>query len=84
MKVKSILKNVQHFFLPIAVVLIFASFLFPKNPLLQFQLLMIAVFCYIGLTLTHHYLDKSLTLQTFIEYILIALLALMVLAGILI
>lgn len=57
------------------------SFLFHNQSLIQMQILGLSIFGYIIFALTHHYLDKSLTFQTTIEYILIALLLLVMIAS---
>ncbi len=57
---------------------------FQNMPLVQFQILVALSILYLGWALTHHNLDKSLTLEIIIEYVLTALLAMVILYGILI
>lgn len=50
---------------------------------IQLRVLIIAVLAYLIWALIHHYRDKSLTLSIFIEYLLTAALALILLMGVL-
>lgn len=50
----------------------------------QFQVLVTASIVYICTAILHHFQDKSLTMEIIIEYILIAVLALLLLQGLLI
>ena len=52
--------------------------------LVQFQILVMLSVLYLGWALLHHNLDKSLTLEIIIEYVLTALLAMVILYGVLI
>ena len=63
--------------------LILLSFLFPRTNNLQLEISLLAVLIYISFTLVHHYLDKTLTFETTIEYILFATLALILAVGVL-
>lgn len=63
---------------------IFGVIRFQDMPLMQFQILVILSILYLGWALLHHNLDKSLTLEIIIEYVLTALLAMVILYGILV
>lgn len=52
-------------------------------PSVQFLILATLILFYLGWALTFHYMDKSLKLEVVLEYILTALLALVVLYGVL-
>lgn len=52
-------------------------------PLLQIRTLIVAVVAYLIWAAVHHKLDKSLTLEVYIEYLLTAVLALILLMGVL-
>lgn len=52
-----------------------------NNPALQMMILTILSINYVAWALTHHFLEKSLTTEIVIEYVLIASLGLVVLAS---
>ncbi len=52
-------------------------------PLLQFSTLIVAAAAYLIWAAIHHKLDKSLTLEVYLEYLLTAILALILLMGVL-
>ena len=52
-------------------------------PQVQFLVMTIMIMFYLLWALAHHFIDKSLTLEIVIEYVLTALLALIILYGIL-
>ena len=53
-------------------------------PQMQFLVVLVLVFFYLTWAITYHLLDKSLTLEVMLEYILTALLALVVAYGVLV
>lgn len=53
------------------------------SPSVQFEVLALLVLFYLSWALLYHFLDKSLKLEVMIEYILTALLALVILYGVL-
>ncbi len=55
-----------------------------SQPQAQFSVLLALVLLYLAWALIHHILDKSLTLEVSLEYILTALLALIFFYGVLI
>lgn len=63
-------------------IFILAFILFRFSPGLQFQILILAALVYFAVALLHHYRERTLTLEIIIEYILIAVLALLVLQGV--
>lgn len=52
-------------------------------PILQLRTLIIAVIAYLIWAALHHYFNKSLTMEVYIEYLLTAVLALILLIGVL-
>ena len=73
----------NHLFIPLVLGLLALIFLFRGNSLVQFELVVIGVMFYLVTALVHHHLDKSLTVEATLEYILIAVLVLIVLQGVL-
>lgn len=79
---KRLLKlNLLHLYLPISLGLLILSIFLGKEFKVQLEIAVIALMIYVSFSLTHHYLDKSLTFETTLEYILIAVLVLIILAG---
>lgn len=68
-------------FLAISLVLIGASFFFKDWSLFQYHIIFLAVAIYLISSIIHHFFDKSLTLEVGLEYVLIALLAILVVFG---
>lgn len=58
-------------------------FLFQHNSTIQLQIMSILSVIYLFWALVHHYLDKSLTVEIVVEYVLIASLVIVVLSSIL-
>lgn len=75
--------QLNHLFLPIALVILVLVILFHGQKIIQFELLIIAAMFYISTAFLHHYFDKSLTIETALEYILIAALTLIIFQGLL-
>lgn len=73
--------NILHLLLPVSLVLIILSFVLPHYSLIQLQLAMLAVILYVALSFIHHYFDKTLSLEVSLEYVLLATLALIMMAG---
>ncbi len=65
----------------IAIVLIVLSFIIPSQTAIQIQLSITFVLLYLTFSIIHHFLDKSLTLEVILDYILIAALVLIILSG---
>lgn len=70
---------VNYIFIPIAAAFLLLLFIFHDQPIMQFQLVIIFAFIYVTSALLHHYNNKSLTFEIIIEYILIAVLSLIIL-----
>lgn len=70
-------------FLPLCASFIVLSFLHPQNNIYQLKLAASAIIGYFALSYLHHYMDKSLTLRTYFEYILVGSLAFLVILGVL-
>lgn len=68
-------------FLIVSLVLIFLSFFFTERSYYQYEIIFIAVAVYLISSIIHHYFDKTLTLEVGLEYILIALLSVLVVFG---
>lgn len=73
---------ISAFLLPIAFVFIMLSFYFPRMIAVQLGLVVAFASLYIGASLMHHHKDKSLTPQIILEYILVATLIVVIMAGI--
>ncbi len=71
----------SYIFLATSVCLIIASFLFKQCSVYQYQIIFLAVVLYLASSLIHHYLDKSLTFEIGLEYILIGALAFLLVFG---
>lgn len=71
----------SHIFLLISLILIFLSFFYKGWSFYQYQIIFAAVAIYLISSIAHHYFDKSLTLEVGLEYILIALLSVLVVFG---
>ena len=76
-------KIFSRLFLALSAVGIILSFIYKNYALFKWQIVIGLVFLYITTSLIYHYFDKSLTFIVAIEYILIAVLSLIVLSGIL-
>ena len=76
-KVESLL----HVFLPVAIVFIWLSFIYKYDSFKLSILLVLAVLIYFVLAGIHHKLDKSLTKEAIIEYILLGSLAGLIVLG---
>lgn len=67
------------------IILTFMAFVgtlkFNYSPVIQFQILTILVLFYLSWALFYHHLDKSLTSEIMVEYLLIVLLATVILYG---
>lgn len=68
-------------FLIVSLVLIFLSFFYNERSYYQYEIIFIAVAVYLISSIAHHYFDKTLTLEVGLEYILIALLSVLVVFG---
>lgn len=73
--------NILHLLLPISLILIGVSFISPHYFVIQLQLAMLAVILYVAFSFIHHYFDKTLTVEVSLEYVLLATLALIMIAG---
>ena len=83
-KSKGLVINLQYLFIPIAIICICLMYLLRGSALLQFEVVVIAGLSYLSIALVHHHFSKSLTLELIIEYILIAILALVILQSLLV
>lgn len=70
-----------YIFFPITLALVSLVFYYKFNPLVQYNLMILTLITYLGLSLLYHKLDKSLTLQVLFEYILLGSLTIIVVLG---
>ncbi len=78
LKIKDLL---IYIFFPIALALVFLIFYYKYNPQVQYNLMILTLLTYLGLSLLYHKMDKSLTLQVVFEYILLGSLTVIVVLG---
>lgn len=76
-------KNSIYFFLFLSLVAALSIFRFSHSPLIQFQILTLLAIAYLSWALLHHLWDKTLSFEVMVEYVLTALLAVIILYGIL-
>ncbi len=82
MTLKKLLRfNFIHSYLFLSAVFLVLIFVFRNQPRLQFEIVVASAISYVSVALLHHHVDKSLTFETTIEYILIAVLAIIILQG---
>ncbi|KKQ67280.1 MAG: hypothetical protein US86_C0001G0207 [Candidatus Daviesbacteria bacterium GW2011_GWA2_38_24] len=83
--IKKFLKlDLMHLFLVFSIIAFAALLIFKQNTLLKINIVALTSIIYLSMALVHHYKDKTLTLEVIIEYVLIALLAIVVVSGFLI
>lgn len=75
--------DLTHVLAPLSVAAVVLLILFRGNSTAQFTLVAVSVSVYLIVVLIHHWFDKSLTFEVMVEYILIAVLILIILQGIL-
>ncbi len=76
---RTIKLNLTHLFLPIATLFIVLMFMFRDSTRVQMEIVAIGALIYVGIAFIHHHLDKTLTFEVIVEYILIAALTLIIL-----
>ena len=79
---KRVKPDITHVFVAIAAVVAGLSIIFRTQSVLQLQLIFILGLAYVSISLIHHHFDRSLTIETTLEYILLASLILVVIAGV--
>ncbi len=79
LKIGPISIDLTHVFFISCIIFVGARFFFENNNQIQFINALLGIFLYLITSFIHHYLDKSLTKETIIEYILLAGLVLTVL-----
>lgn len=78
--IKNLLKiKVIHVYFPLALGFLGLMYWFRGDALMQVEIVVAGAVAYIAVALLHHHLDKSLTVEIIIEYILIAALVLVLL-----
>lgn len=70
-------------FLSVCASFVVLSFLHPHNNIYQLKLAAVTLVLYFSLSYLHHFMDKSLTLRTYFEYILVGSLAFLIILGVL-
>lgn len=78
-KVYRVTENLNYIFLIVVAILILLTIFFKDQPGLQFQILVTGAILYVSMALAYHHLDKSLTFEVLLEYILIGSLAIIIL-----
>jgi hypothetical protein len=76
--------NLTHFLIPLSIIFIVLSFIFKKQSLILFEMLVLFALIYVVSILVHHHFDKSLTKEVAAEYILLALLVIIMVANLVI
>lgn len=79
--IKRINKHSVLILVVLSLIALIGVFRFGDNSRLQFQILTSLALIYLSWALLHHTIDKSLTLEVVIEYVLTALLAIIILYG---
>ncbi len=79
--IKKIKINAFFLLIPLSLGIIILSFIFRSKTTIQLELIFSVTVIYMSLALIYHYFDKSLTLETIIEYILIAVLVIVIFIG---
>ncbi len=73
--------NLTYLALPAGLICVYLLYLFQGQAIIQVQLVVCAAIIYVALALLHHYKDKTLTAEIIIEYILIAIFAVILISG---
>ena len=79
---KKIKTNYIHLLAPLGLFFVILSFIFKSQPTFQIEILVLFALLYLISALVHHHFDKSLTLETTIEYILLAVLVIIMVTGV--
>ena len=87
--IKRIKPDLTHAFVLLSLIILGAMLIEPVRnwffwygrPTFQIEIIILISLLYIVLSVGHHYFDKSLTWQAALEYILVALLVIVVIAG---
>lgn len=75
--------SINLIFLPLCAIFVALSFLHSQDNVFQLKLAASTIILYFTLSYLHHYMDKSLTLRTYFEYILVGSLAFLIILGVL-
>jgi hypothetical protein len=76
---KKLKLELTHLYLPVSFVLAILLLLFRGQSKLQFEVVCAGALIYLGISLSHHHFDRSLTMEVMLEYILIDALSLVIL-----
>jgi hypothetical protein len=81
MKSNKLKLELIHLLIPLSVIFVILSFIFAHNSFVQFELIILfALIVFMNVSLHHHF-DKSLTVEAIAEYILVAVLAIIIVMG---
>lgn len=80
--VKKINLELIHIFLPVSVVFLFFMYFLKPQSTVYLKIIILVSVLYLLISLIHHYIDKSLNKETLLEYLLIAFLVLIMIAGV--
>lgn len=75
---KKLYLNIWHLFLTLSLITAVFSFYFVNQSAIQHRLVIALSILYVSFSLVHHYKDKSLTFEIILEYILIAVLVMII------
>ncbi len=82
MRTKFITKHSFNFvYLSLALIFLAVMFYFKDDSKIQIQIVVASAIVYVATALCTHHFDKSLTFEIIVEYILLALLVLVLLSG---
>lgn len=73
--------SLSYLYMPLVLVFLISLYFFRASAIYQVEVIIGAAITYVTIALLHHHLDKSLTLEIIIEYILIAILVVIILQG---
>lgn len=68
-------------YIPLVLVFLAVMFYFKDSQKIQLEIIIASAIIYVAMALAHHHFDKSLTFEIIVEYILLALLVIILLSG---
>jgi hypothetical protein len=71
-----------HIIVPASVIFLALLFFLKPHSAFYLKIIVVVTALYLGVSFIHHYFDKSLNKETFLEYLLIAFLVLIMIAGV--
>lgn len=73
--------NLTHLFVPLTLIFIGLSLFFNGSLVIELELVILFALFYLSFLMVHHHRDKSLTVETMGEYILLAVLVIIIVLG---